>query len=654
MIKQKMSKRIGAIVASATVLLSSIAIMSTPITAFAKETTENVAGDYYEFDKGSKYEISEVENGGQVSSEAPYGLFSINGNMKAIDDVNGVAAYEVQDANVLISYKLNENYVNAADDSWHLVDDKSKTVDGMKLENDICSGAIVLQTSLTGESWITDVVYTDIRDEESAYVEEFYTSRDIQQVNGCYYRVIVCYKLNKENTVGKSITNWSGVEQQYKKCAEVYEFYLINSSENSSGATQASATPRKELGTKINTGKDNGYSGNEAITNSNPHYGWDIGTFFVNGYTRETMDLGGNPIFLKNVGDRVTLWFNLKEDISCLNGKENLTINEDINGYDQYFEVEKTNFKHGALIISYIDYEGKTHDPIIYTDYLAASARTGANTKVELFEEGDYEVALNYEIKDSDGVDSYTNYRIEFKFSIRNGNCMVYPFDTVTGGELADNAITENGFRLDMAKSRYLTIDVKKEIVKSNAGTYVTDERFNRPAKDGETYSDEGIYTFTVKNLYTDSEPTIKVVYVGDSPVLRALASGQSLEGINNQILQGAELQDDGTLLMPEVEEDIPEETVPVVEPIVENTEERTEDDGQPDKVISTESPNLEDVENVGNVEMPESVSDKNSSVIIIGAIVVVMIIGIAVLLRSKKRIPQIEVSEEISEEASE
>jgi len=212
MIKQKMSKRIGAIVASATVLLSSIAIMSTPITAFAKETTENVAGDYYEFDKGSKYEISEVENGGQVSSEAPYGLFSINGNMKAIDDVNGVAAYEVQDANVLISYKLNENYVNAADDSWHLVDDKSKTVDGMKLENDICSGAIVLQTSLTGESWITDVVYTDIRDEESAYVEEFYTSRDIQQVNGCYYRVIVCYKLNKENTVGKSITNWSGVE----------------------------------------------------------------------------------------------------------------------------------------------------------------------------------------------------------------------------------------------------------------------------------------------------------------------------------------------------------------------------------------------------------------------------------------------------------
>jgi len=366
------------------------------------------------------------------------------------------------------------------------------------------------------------------------------------------------------------------------------------------------------------------------------------------------MDLGGNPIFLKNVGDRVTLWFNLKEDISCLNGKENLTINEDINGYDQYFEVEKTNFKHGALIISYIDYEGKTHDPIIYTDYLAASARTGANTKVELFEEGDYEVALNYEIKDSDGVDSYTNYRIEFKFSIRNGNCMVYPFDTVTGGELADNAITENGFRLDMAKSRYLTIDVKKEIVKSNAGTYVTDERFNRPAKDGETYSDEGIYTFTVKNLYTDSEPTIKVVYVGDSPVLRALASGQSLEGINNQILQGAELQDDGTLLMPEVEEDIPEETVPVVEPIVENTEERTEDDGQPDKVISTESPNLEDVENVGNVEMPESVSDKNSSVIIIGAIVVVMIIGIAVLLRSKKRIPQIEVSEEISEEASE
>lgn len=645
---QKMSKKVNTI--AVIVLISVIAVISTPITAVAKEIEENVLGNYFEFEKGSKYEISELTATGKVSTAGSYGLFSIMGNMKAIENVNGVPAYEVQDANVQITYKLNDEYVIAAENEWHLFDDKSKNVDGMKLEGDILSGAIILQTSLTGDSWITDVVYTDIRGEESEYIEDFYTSRDIQQVNGCYYRIIVVYELNKENAVGKSITNWSGTEQEYKKCAEVYEFYLINSSENFSGATQATATPRKELGTKINTGKDNGYSGNEAIVNKDPHYGWDIGTFFVNGYTRETVDHAGNPIFLKNVGDRVTLWFNLQEDITCLNGKNNLSIYEDANGYDQYFEIDKTNFKHGALIISYTDYEGKTHEPVIYTDFLAASARTGANTKVELFEEGDYEVALNYEIKNSDGVDSYTNYRIYFKFSIRNGNCMVYPFDTVTGAELADNAITENGFRLDMAKSRYLTVDVKKEIVKTNDGGYVTDERFNRPAKDGETYSDEGIYTFTVKNLYTDSEPTTKVVYVGESPILRTLASGYSLEEVNNLISQGAELQEEGTLVMPEVEEELLEE-VQETEPYVEETvqEELVDEEKNANVVVEPEKTDTVEV-------MGDTIEEKDggvSPVIIFGAVAVVLVVGF-VAMYGKKTLKKNNTFESASEEADE
>lgn len=642
--RQKIRKLMNVIVMTVAVIFNSITVLSMPAIVHAKEIEENVQGDYYEFEKNSKYEISDSVAGGKESPDEAYGFFSITGNMKAIADVNGVPAYEVQDANVQIAYKLNTGYVNTSDDAWHLIDDKSKTVDGMKLDSDILSGAVILQTSLTGDSWITDVIYTDVRGEESEYITDFYTSKDIQQVNGCYYRIIVVYELNKQNQVDKSITNWYGTEQEYKKCAEVYEFYLINSSENSAEATQATATPRKELGTKINTGKDNGYSGNEAIRNKDPHYGWDIGTFFVNGYTRETSDYAGNPIFLKNVGDRVTLWFNLKQDITCLNGKENLTIYEDANGYDQYFEIDQTNFKHGVLIIRYTDYEGKTHEPVIYMDYLAASARTGANTKVELFEEGDYEVALNYEIRDSDGIDSYTNYRIYFKFSIRNGNCMVYPFDVVTGAELADNAITENGFRLDMAKSHYLTIDVKKEIVKSNAGAYVTDERFNRPAKDGETYSDEGIYTFTVKNLYTGSQPTTKVVYVGNSPVLRAMAAGQSLEKINDLIAQGAELQEDGIFVIPKVEEEQLEVTEePKTETVV---KEKEESDSQ-----------VEEKENKVAVEVINDnavvVDDGTSSLIVFGAVAIVLLIGVFVAV-SKKLSKKTEAVEIASEEADE
>ncbi len=149
----------------------------------------------------------------------------------------------------------------------------------------------------------------------------------------------------------------------------------------------------------------------------------ELGVFTINGYTRETSvneEEKNKDVYLKNIGDKVTLWFTLNQDITSLNGDSKLQINEDKDGWDQEFEVAKTNFKRGTLIIRYTDYEGVVHDPVIYTDYLAANTRTGVGTKVELFEEGDHEVALDYEIVDKNGViDSVSDYRIAFDFSIR-------------------------------------------------------------------------------------------------------------------------------------------------------------------------------------------------------------------------------------------
>ena len=64
-----------------------------------------------------------------------------------------------------------------------------------------------------------------------------------------------------------------------------------------------------------------------------------------------------------------------------------------------------------------------------------------------------------------------------------------------------------------MAKSRYLTIDVQRSVVTKGVNGDVEDVRFKRPAKDGEEYTEEGIYTFNVKNLYT-GESTTKTIYV--------------------------------------------------------------------------------------------------------------------------------------------
>lgn len=318
----------------------------------------------------------------------------------------------------------------------------------------------------------------------------------------------------------------------------------------------ASNSLKHYIGNVVNTGKDNGYFENKSLEADDPHYGWKLGRFYITGYSSLVTDKENNPIFLKNVGDKVALYFNLEQDIDKLNGKKHLSISEDKNGYDKTFEVEKQNFGKGTLIIRHTDYQNLENKPTVYVNYLSAKAKKGADTKVELFEEGDYEVSLDYEIRNNPrkwlGVDvfpSYTNYKIYFKFSVRNGNCMVYTFDAETNEELPNKAFTTNGFRVDLAQSHYLETNVKREILTEGADGLTEDTRFNRPAKDGDTYLEEGIYTITVRNQYTEQE-TKKEIYVGENEILKAhLITGLPIDEIKEKLRNGAKVNDDGTFV---------------------------------------------------------------------------------------------------------
>jgi hypothetical protein len=199
-----------------------------------------------------------------------------------------------------------------------------------------------------------------------------------------------------------------------------------------------------------------------------------------------------------------------------------LAISGDTNGYDEYFGVAKTDFGRGTLITRHIDYQNYVNDPVVYTDYLTAKT-AGAETRIELFEEGDYEVALDYELKNTwrrvfgkSIFDTYTNYRIFLRFSVRNGNSMVYPIDIATKSELLNNSVAKEGFYLDLVRSRYLDINIKKEIMAAGSDGFTEDTRFNRPAKDGDRYTEEGIYTIKAQNRYTGEE-TVKKIYVGNA-----------------------------------------------------------------------------------------------------------------------------------------
>lgn len=329
------------------------------------------------------------------------------------------------------------------------------------------------------------------------------------------------------------------------------------------------AETKWNMGSVVNTGKDNGYSGIESIKSDDPHYGWTLGQFYVQGYSGRQEDEDGNPIFLKNVGDEVKLMFDLQQDISKLNSNKNLYICEDTNGYMEKYQIEKTNLKKGTLIIRHTDYQNKVGEPQVYTNYLSAKESDGADTEVLLCEEGDYEVCLIYEIKSDNFLffDGYNNYKIEFKFSVRNGNTMIFPFDTVTGQELANSSFTENGFYLDLANSHYLTIQVRREVWTKGTDEWVKDTRFNRVVADGEQYTEEGIYTITVTNPYTDAT-TEKVIYVGTDSLFKAhVVTGLSLEEIEAQVAEGATIDESGNIIplpasIPDVPGDTERETV--------------------------------------------------------------------------------------------
>ena len=319
----------------------------------------------------------------------------------------------------------------------------------------------------------------------------------------------------------------------------------------------AGATTQYRLGEVRNAGLDDGYTKTDEIRQNDPHFGWELGSFYLSDFTRVITADDGSTVFLKNPGDDVWLNFDLVQNIDQVNDNERLFVCDDANGYDERMAVPKTDFGRGTLIIRRTDYENRVQDPLVYTDFLSAESTVSANTGVKLSEEGDYEVVLDYELQydvrkigDASILPEYSDYTVRFTFSIRNGNCMVYPFDVATGAELSNAAFTENGFRLDLASSRYLDIDVKKEVLNEQGDALIADARFNKPARDGEEFTDEGMYTFTVRNRYTGQETT-KRIYVGSDDALRAYAAndGMSLADIRSELEAGFEVADDGTLV---------------------------------------------------------------------------------------------------------
>ena len=385
----------------------------------------------------------------------------------------------------------------------------------------------------------------------------------------------------------------------------------------------ASKDQRFEMGEMQKT--DGNYiSKGSALSQSDAHHGWELGHFVIEDFTRKT-EKDGKAVFLKNVGDKIVLSFNLIQDIDALNGDSSKCIAYEKKGFDKNYDFEQNEFGRGIVIVRHTDYQGKTVQNE-YTDYLSG-LKVGADTQIKLLEEGDYEIVLDYCIDDGiapfgfDHIGNhkiapvYSHYRIYCSFSIRNGNCMVYPFDIKTKSELTNQAFTKNGFYLDLAKSRYLNIDIEKQVLNEGKDGLVEDTRFNRPSYDGAEFTDEGIYTIKVTNPSTGQETT-KTIYVGENKVLTAYATyastGLTIKKINEMLANGSTIDENGiisdTVLTPSTTE--------------------------PDSSMNVEN----DAETYANTDDSVLSSDYDLRTVGIAAIVIILAVLLLIITKAKKK----------------
>lgn len=525
-------------------LVTAIVLFSVlSVSTFADTGKTRVSGKIYEFEKGH-YDFSQSETSAIAGTGNTYGTFSVQGAFTRETNKSGVPAFTVADGGLKIFYDYNDAKLTADEDSWHLVDDKSKKVDTLTLDSNIMKGAVILQISTDGKSWNTVTTSTDLFHVTPTSADAVYTCTDMQLENGCFYRFIVAYTLSKREKESK-VLFVNTDKYDTRKYAEVYEFYAQFDEVDDAAA---SSKQIYTLGKSKHVKNFSTFSDEEGIKSNDIHTGWDLGNFIVSGFTGKVNASDGTMTFLKNPGDQVTLSFHLTQNINALNGNEKLTITSIKKASDEYFGTSTMDFGRGALIVRHTDYKGEKTEVHPYIDYLSAYATLDADTTIQLCEEGDYEVALDYEVTKDDLIDKVGHYRISCNFSVRNGNCMVYPMDAVTGNELSNGSIAANGFSLDLAKSRYLIVTVKRDVLNSVGDGFTEDTRFNKIAKDGEKYTDDGIYTIEVSNPSTGKSTTKKIA-VGSDPILRAyVTTGMPLSEIQDMVENGAVILEDGSI----------------------------------------------------------------------------------------------------------
>jgi len=519
---------------------------------YAEEIKTDLTGKVYCITSSTEPTADMLNNifddANQMAENNSHNTFSVEGNISSQTTNNEIMSFEVKKGNIKVHCAFDLiGLVNHDEEAENLIDSTIQKVGDIKFPYFVSRhGATLIQAARDGKTWHTIKYVRDAYEKKLAGDADYYSTNDIQMDNGCYYRIVVVYETKKLIDRTKFLFFFNKDNFEYKTYAEVYKFYARSETGSTITFDQSKSYKIGECEETEIRGYRNKKNGDKEIQSY-----LELGNFFVSGYTDKiTNTENGEPVFLKNVGDKIVLWFNLTENIDAINNNEEIKVTADTENYDAYFKTKTMNFGRGTMIVRYTNPNNVGTGPIMYSNFLEAIAMTSANTMVQVAEEGDYEVALDYEITNTNLLITKKHYRIFAKFSVRNGNCVAYPIDLSTGSELMNSSVTENGFRLDLARSRYLKINVKYDTLRHGADGLVNDTRFNGPARDGTKYTQEGIYTIFAKNEIT-GQSTHKKIYVGKDPLIKAyIRTGVSIPKLRKLVDAGAIINTDGSVLL--------------------------------------------------------------------------------------------------------
>lgn len=211
-------------------LIVAIVCLYPPASAVNDTTSsQTVAVKSYEFDSGDAYRMDKATPVNSMSfGRMAVGTLNVSGTILENKSYAGKKAFGVA-GNVTFSYTYDSRLLNNDENRWHIVDDKEKKVNGIKLDSNILSGALIVQKSYDGvvyENAVNPVL--DFFNAKTSGVKLYSTSgADISR--GVFLRFILAYKTEK----AKDIIHWYTLpwaRTESHRNMEVYDFYVVEDS----------------------------------------------------------------------------------------------------------------------------------------------------------------------------------------------------------------------------------------------------------------------------------------------------------------------------------------------------------------------------------------------------------------------------------------